>query len=216
MELDITFDDSVVSNIIFNTTQSGVPTSLAVAPVVGGGTFAAGNYFWEVTARTALGETTVSNEATTAVALNGSATLTWNAPNNAVTGYKIYRGTVSGAENVLVTTVGANVTTFTDTNVGGAGAPPGTNTATIQDYVLITGKAWFAGFSLNEPTGAGTSSVDIQDNSGTIAKCNLPAGGSETEGPFTKAFHVNGFIKMHVTSGQFGGVVYVRIPPVNC
>lgn len=214
--LVISYDDSVVSNIVFNTALSGVPTNLTAAAVGAGGTFAAGTYFWEVTATTALGETTVSNEASATLVLNGSANLAWNAPNNVVTGYRLYRGTATGVENVLVATLPASQTTFTDTNVGGAGAPPGTNKAVISDYVLITGACWFAGFSLNEPTGAASSSVDIQDNGGTIAKCNLPAGGSETEGPMTKPVPINAFIKMHVTSGQFGGVVYVRIPPVNC
>lgn len=212
--LTISYDDSVESNIQFNTALSGVPTGLTTTPVGAGGAFPAGTYFWEVTATTALGETTVSNEASAVLVLNGSANLAWNAPNNVVTGYKLYRGTATGAENVLVTTLAAGVTTFTDTNVGGAGAPPGTNKATIQDYTLITGFCWFAGFSLNEPTGAATSSVDIRDNIGTIAKCNLPAGGDENKGPHVKGVPINGFIRMHVTSGQFGGVVYVRIPPV--
>jgi hypothetical protein len=130
-ELTISYEDSVPVTLEFVTVQAQPPTGLAVAPVVGGGTFAAGNYFWEVTATTSLGETTVSNEATTAIALNGSANLSWNAPNATVTGYKLYRGTVSGAENVLVTTIVGNLTQFTDTNVGGAGAPPGANTATV-------------------------------------------------------------------------------------
>lgn len=214
MEIDVSFDEGVLSNVTFNTTQSGVPTGLTATPVVGGGTFASNTYFWVVTARTALGETTVSNEASATVALNGSANLTWTAPNNVVTGYKIYRGTAAGAENVLVATVGSGTTAFTDTNVGSAGAPPGTNTATVQDYTIITGMCWFMGFSLNEPTGAASASVDIQDEGQTIAKCNLPGGASETEGPFTKGIPVNGSIKMHVTSGQFGGVVFVKIPPL--
>jgi hypothetical protein len=212
--LVISYDDSIVSDIVFSTVLSGVPTGLTATPVVGGGTFAAGTCYYEVTATTALGETTVSAEASAVVALNGSVNLAWTPPNNVVTHYKIYRGTASGAENVLVATVAPGVTAFTDTNVGGAGAPPVANTATIQDYTLITGACWFAGFSLNEPTGAATASVDIQDNGGTIAKCNLAAGDSKTSGPFTKAVPINAFIRMHVTSGQFGGVVYVRIPSV--
>lgn len=214
MELEITAEYGAISNIQFDTAHSGVPTGLTATPVVGGGTFPAGNYFWEVTALTALGETTVSNEATAAIALNGSCNLAWSAPHNTVTGYKIYRGTVAGAENVLVASVGSGVTAFTDTNVGGAGAPPGTNSAVIQDYPLITGFCWFLGFSLNEPTGAATASVDLQDAGNTLAKSNLASGGSETEGPFRTGVPVNSGITAHVTSGQFGGVIYVRIPDV--
>jgi hypothetical protein len=55
------------------------------------------------------------------------------------TGYKVYRGTTSGAENVLVATVsGGTTVTYTDTGSAGSSAtPPGTNTATFTATVGI-------------------------------------------------------------------------------
>ena len=49
---------------------------------------------------------------------NGAITLTWNAPSNggsAITGYKIYRSTASGAETLLVTL--GSVTTYTNSGL---------------------------------------------------------------------------------------------------
>lgn len=216
MELDITLDESVPVNLDFTTAQSSPPAGLTATPVGAGGTFAAGNYFWEVTALTALGETTVSNEATAAIVLNGSCVLNWNAPNNVVTGYKLYRGTAAGAENVLVATIPAGTTTFNDTNLGGAGAPPGTNTATIQDYILLTGYAQYSGYAFSETSGTAAAWVEILDNTNRLAECRLPSSGSETEGSPGQRTPINGYIKVHVNSGAVRGTVYARIPPVNC
>jgi hypothetical protein len=214
MELTLSFDDSVATNIQFATTLSAAPFNLTATPVVGGGTFAAGTYFYEVTATTALGETTVSNEASAVVGLNGSVNLAWSLPNNVITGIKVYRGTGSGTENTLVTTLGATATTFTDTNVGAGGAPPGTNTATIQDYTLLTGAGWYCGYALYETTGTTAAAVEIQDVPGRIGVCRLSAGGSESEADYGTALPLWSFIKVHVISGSVKGVIYARIPPV--
>jgi hypothetical protein len=61
-----------------------------------------------------------------------------------VAGYKIYRGTATGAENLLITTVGPTVTTYTDTGAAGTSAtPPGSNTA-----LTFVGSAPFTGGSV--------------------------------------------------------------------
>lgn len=216
MDLTLSFDDSVAAPIQFSTVQVLPPTGLTATAVGAGGTFAAGTYFWEVTATTALGETTVSNEASATLVLNGSANLAWTLPQGVITHIKVYRATVAGVENVLVTTLGPTATTFTDTNVGAAGTPPTTNTATVQDTVLLTGFAWYAGYSFRETSGSTSASIEIQDTIGVIGVCNLSSGGSETEVSPNTADPINGFIKVHVNSGVVKGVVYARIPPVNC
>jgi hypothetical protein len=115
------------------------PSTLAASPNVGGGTFAAATYFWKITGVNGRGETTASNEATTAVAANGTATLTWAALPSGTTGVKVYRGTVTNTENVLVATLGA-VVTYTDTGTAGVAAvPPAVSTAEVSSQLTQAG-----------------------------------------------------------------------------
>lgn len=115
------------------------PSTLAVTPNVGGGSFAAATYFWKITGLNGRGETTASNEATTAVALNGTASLTWAALPATTVGVRVYRGTATGAENVLVATLGA-VVAYTDTGTAGtAGAPPVASGAEISSQLVPAG-----------------------------------------------------------------------------
>ena len=118
---------------------AAAPSGLGAAANVGGGTFAAATYFWKVTGLTASGETTGSNEATVAVALNGTASLTWSALPAGTTGVKVYRGTVTNTENVLVATLGA-VVSYTDTGTAGTAAtPPAVNTAGLGAHTVVEG-----------------------------------------------------------------------------
>lgn len=113
------------------------------APVVtlgaasGGGTFAAGTYYWVVTAINSRGETIASNEVSATLTLDQQQVLNWGAVSGA-TGYNVYRGTASGLENVLVTTTGA-VTTYTDTGTAGTDntEPPAANSAAIADVLYV-------------------------------------------------------------------------------
>lgn len=119
--------------------QLAPPSGLAAGANVGGGSFAAASYFWKITALDAAGETTGSNEATVAVALNGTCTLTWSALPAGTTAVRVYRGTVTNTENVLVATLGA-VVTYTDTGTAGvAGAPPAINSASTQSHTVLEG-----------------------------------------------------------------------------
>lgn len=94
-----------------------------------GGTFAAGDYFWKVTAVTGYGETTGSNEVTATLVLNGSKDLSWSAVTGAEL-YKLYRGTVTNAQDVLVATFGSATLTYTDTGTAGTAATvPSSSTA---------------------------------------------------------------------------------------
>lgn len=91
-----------------------------------GGTLPAGATFWKVTATAAGGEGIGSNEVTaTLTGATSSQVLTWTAVTGA-TGYNVYRGTVAGAENILVAKL-ATVLTYTDTGLNiGTQAPPTT------------------------------------------------------------------------------------------
>lgn len=106
------------------------PTLALGTTTASGGTFAAGTYYWVITATNDYGETVASNEVSQTLVLNDSQDLSWGAISGA-TGYNIYRGTAAGSEDVLVSSVGA-VTTYTDTGTAGTAATvPTTNTASV-------------------------------------------------------------------------------------
>ncbi|WP_426998172.1 phage major capsid protein [Pseudarthrobacter sp. N5] len=102
-----------------NTVGLAAPV-ITLGTAVAGGTFAAGTYFWKLTALSAAGETIGSNELTATLTANQLQPINWTAIPGA-TGHRLYRGTVAGGENVLVAVVGA-VTTVTDTGTAGTNA----------------------------------------------------------------------------------------------
>ena len=138
----IRYSKASVNNITTLSNLLSAPVFTSATPVGSGGTFAAGTYFYVATNTTPFGETTKSNEVSATVVLNGSVNLV--VQNNSNYPTKIYRGTATGAENVLVTTLASGVTTFTDTNVGSAGTVPSTNTAYTQ--TLPTTPNWNQGW----------------------------------------------------------------------
>jgi hypothetical protein len=135
-----------------NTAAIAVPSLTSATSDTIAGSVPAGTYFYKITAITALGETTVSQERSATLASTGEIVLVWVAVTGA-TGYKVYRGTVTNTQNKLVTTTGA-VTTFTDQTASPpTGIPPSTNGA----YVAIpTGTSAAAAGSGNGSLTSGT------------------------------------------------------------
>jgi len=116
------------------TTATAAPTGLT-GTASSGGTFAAATYFWKATALFGTGETGGSAEFSLAVTLNQQVALTWNTTPGA-SGYKVYRGTSAGAENVLVATVGP-AGAYTDTGTAGVAATvPGSSTAPTNAHTF--------------------------------------------------------------------------------
>ncbi len=120
-EVDLTFASAIPA-----------PASPSAVGSSTGGTLGAATYYYKVVALVGGGQGVASAEAATS-ALTGSTnsvTVTWSAVTGA-TGYQIYRGTATGAEN-LYYTVGA-VTSFVDTGASGsvAGTPPTATSVTI-------------------------------------------------------------------------------------
>jgi hypothetical protein len=107
-------------------TALAAPGPITATPETTGGTLAAGEYFYKVTALNANGETTGSPEANaTTTGATGSVQLTWTAITGA-TSYNVYRGTTAGGESVVFNTATAS---FTDTGAeGAAGTVPTVNT----------------------------------------------------------------------------------------
>lgn len=119
--------------IFINVTAISVvaaPTLNAPSTATTGGTLAAATYYYKVSAITPNGETAGSNEVSQiTTGTTSTVTLTWNAVSGA-TGYRIYRGTAAGTENVYYS-VGA-VTTYTDTGAAStAGSPLSAASATL-------------------------------------------------------------------------------------
>jgi hypothetical protein len=119
-------------------------TVVTLGSATSGGFFAAGAYFWKVTALNKNGETVGSNEVTATLTIGQQQVLNWGAVTGA-TAYTVFRGTSAGAENTAVAYLGA-VTTFTDRglNSGFNFSPPTVNTtgatltATISGYTSPT------------------------------------------------------------------------------
>lgn len=111
-------------------TTPGPPTGLAAVASTTGGLMVAGTYHYKVTACLPNGETLASNEVSaTTTGSTGSVQLTWTAPNgNGATGYRVYRGTTAGGENLLVAVI-ISGTQVSFLDMGGPtsnGAPPTT------------------------------------------------------------------------------------------
>lgn len=104
-----------------NTTGIGAPV-ITLGSAASGGTFAAGTYFWKLTATNSGGETIGSNELTATLTANQKQTINWTAITGA-DGYRLYRGTVAGAEDVLVAVISDGATvTYTDLGAAGTSA----------------------------------------------------------------------------------------------
>jgi len=102
-----------------NTVGIGAPV-ITLGVVAAGGTFAAGTYFWKLSAVNGTGETIGSNELTATLTANQKQPINWTAVVGATGGYRLYRGTVAGQENVLVASI-AGQATATYTDLGGVG-----------------------------------------------------------------------------------------------
>jgi len=103
---------------VSNAVGIGAPV-ITLGSAAAGGTFAAGTYFWKLTATNSGGETLASNELTATLTASQKQPINWTAVTGA-NGYRLYRGTAAGAENVLVAVI-AGGATVTYTDLGGAG-----------------------------------------------------------------------------------------------
>lgn len=116
------------------------PSGLAPTAAAGGSLTTGTTYYYKITAFNCAGETLPSSEVSiTPSGSNLSVALSWSTLAGVSDlqplaryfgGFKIYRGTSSGSENVLVATVAYNATSYTDTGAAGTAAtPPSSNTA---------------------------------------------------------------------------------------
>jgi hypothetical protein len=206
-------------NVISGNLAGGVSISALFSPPLFGsptqgfgGALPAGTYYYVITATTATGETTASAERTITLSGPGAVVLSWVASgvdNSGITGYKIYRGTAAGAENVLVADVaGVAVTSFTD--AGGSttpGSPPQTDTAlypnlanenTVQGNTIGLNGAGTAaipnliGVLIIDATGSGIGVY--QQGTGNVISGNLTDGVRISGSNATSNTVINNFI----------------------
>jgi hypothetical protein len=111
--------------------RNGTPVKItnfaAAGSPYGTGGLPAGTYFAVITAITAGGESVASNEITFTVADGQRQNISWTAPTSAaaITGYNVYVGTASGAENMkAIANVSASSTAAALSGTGSAGTPP--------------------------------------------------------------------------------------------
>lgn len=207
-ELDVEVSTGQVRAIQVQPTVLTPPSGLAAVAVAGGGTFAAGTYFWVVTFTNDRGETTASNEASAVIALNGSANLTWNNPPEGTTGVKVYRGTATGAENALIATLGA-VAAFTDTGTAGTAATvPAINGAVSDPVDILTGDGYLFGWSIINLDPAHSAGFDVTDGDNLLASNHLANGVSDTRWFGPLGIRIMGSITFAPSFGDMKGAIY--------
>lgn len=154
---------------VYSTPTGGtlaVPSGLAVVTHAGGTLTTGVAVFYKLTAFNWSGETTASTEVSfTPSGGNLSGTLSWSTLVGVsdqtfiaalLAGFKLYRGTSAGAENVLVATIANTATSYIDTGAAGTTAAiPGSNTAStfVGSAALVGGP--------QTVTGPGATSINV-------------------------------------------------------
>jgi hypothetical protein len=147
---------------VVNTAAILAPVGLSPSASGSGGVLPAGTDYWVITALTANGETTRSNEVTATLSgTTSSNVLTWTADSGA-TGYRIYRGNNgAGSEAYLAGFVNLGATTtFTDigSSVNASALP--THQAQLQWQQPTNLQQTFT-YTITQTTGGSTTATTI-------------------------------------------------------
>jgi uncharacterized protein len=164
---------AVPSGALSNTLDGPNQHSPTESPT--GGTLPAATYFYKVSAlygnNGAIESLPSNEESVTTSGTTSSNTISWDAPaattfnGLALAGYKIYRGTAAGQQNVFYS-VGTSPTTFHDTGASATVGSPSASLAGVQlsggrdGTVLTPGDGNFENALLNDPAGGGLPLLD--------------------------------------------------------
>lgn len=155
-----------------NTAGLSAPSGFSCSAVEGNGSLAANTYYYKITATNASGETLPSSEVSGTISgASGINQLSWSAVTGA-TGYKIYRGTAAGAENLLIATIETGgATNFWDVgNTYTANSPPSSNTTALAAPVQTAPSTSASGGSI--ATGTYYYKVTATNSSGETTGSN--------------------------------------------
>ncbi len=134
-----------------------VPSGITAGSPASGGSFAAGTYYWVVTATNAAGETIQSSQVSATLSASQKIAISWTQVPGA-TGYKVYRSTTSGtygSSSLLTSITNGTTVSYTDTGSATAtGTPP-----TAPTGSKIVNKAW---------AGQGGHQEEWQSSAGTV------------------------------------------------
>lgn len=172
-----------------NLAAIGIPVQSPLTTSGAAGSLAANTtYFYVVTALNANGETIASNEQsiTTGAGATNENTVSWSSVTGA-TGYRVYRGTSAGGENVFYAP--GLVTSFLDTGAASTGGmPPTQNTATVAAPAVFANGNWlFYNFN-NKVIGIQAGQAIIVRTVGTFAPVVASFGSPPTGGVGTAAY----------------------------
>lgn len=150
------------------------PTIGTATATTGTGSLAAGTYYYVVTATTASGETVKSSEVSATLSATGEIAVTWTAVTGA-TGYKVYRGTATGAENVYYAVSGGSSASYTDTGATStSGSPPAANTSGQFTFNAPTGCTPVEGQKIQvNVTSASGGTLTYTENATYLASSSL-------------------------------------------
>jgi hypothetical protein len=117
---------------------NAAPGLTSATGAITGGALVANTYYYKITGTTGSGETTgsVEQSGTVASGTAGTMTLVWPTVPTGTTGIKVYRGTATNAENVLVATLSSVTSPYVD--LGGtttAATVPTVSTAGLRTVV---------------------------------------------------------------------------------
>jgi hypothetical protein len=164
-ELDVLGDCNVSGKYLI---AFASPANVMASLVAGGSLLVGTNYYYEVTAVGAGGETVAAGEASVTPTAAGTqmANITWSAVAGA-TSYRIYRSNTSGSYVTPSLAGTSTTTTFNDAGVAlTAGAPPAVGTAfTVK--INSNGDSWFNAGNVGIGTSSPSTLLDLYSKSFT-------------------------------------------------
>ena len=201
---------------------TGVSASVGTSGSVGSNLVASTTYYYEITATTSNGETTVSSQVS---GIEGSTaypiTLNW-VQDTGATGYKIYKSTTLGGETFLASVSGGSTITYTDSgNIATTGIlTPSTNTATTNTNQIslswnsVPGATYYDIYRSTSSTFG--SSVEYVSNTNSFIDTNISQTTSLPETTVAAtSVEYNGYVYEigGIGNGAIGSTVYYA--PIN-